>query len=175
MAQNPFHHTRSSAAGLVVLAGFTIFFLSLPLQVAAWELRSLLFARFEWTESSLPSLTRWFVDLFGYRPDSYLTLVTWWFFWPFVASFAHCHFRYSHPAEFSAAFRNAYIYCAAVFALFLALVLLVLSFPFVILLAELHDAPAVASLIAPASWVLPVVVAIVALLSWWRNRKRTLV
>ena len=172
MAQTPFHETRASAVGLVILAGLTVFFLSLPLQVAAWELRPLLYARFEWTESSLPSLTRWFLGLFGYRPDSYLTLVTWWFFWPFVASFAHCHFRYSDPSNFSAAFRNAYLYCSAVFALFLALVLLILCFPFVILLAELHEAPAIASLITPASWILPVVVALIAFLSWWRNGTR---
>ena len=169
MALTPFHQTRSSAVGLVILAGLTIFFLSLPLQVAAWELRPLLYVRFESTESSLPSLTRWFVDLFGYRPDSYLTMVTWWFYWPFVASLAHCHFRYPNPADFSAAFRNAYFYSAAVFAMFLSLVLLVFSLPFVILLAEFHNAPAVASIIMPASWFLPVAVAVIAFLSW-RNR-----
>lgn len=171
MADVPFHQRREAALGLVLLSGVAIFCTSFPLQAAAWELRMLFYARFEWTESDLPALTRWFVDVFGYRPDCYLMAVVWWFFWPIAGSFGYCHFKYSKPVEFSSAFRYAFMYCWLIFVCFVCVVLMICSMPFAILLNELgHEPPAITAAIAPISWSLPIGAAGVAFGAWLRNR-----
>lgn len=168
-----FHQRRSAAVLLVVLSGIAIFCLSLALQVLAWELRPLLNARFGWDERSLPMWTAMFVDLFGYRPDSYLALVTWWFWWPMVGSLGYCHTRYAENRDFAAAFMFFFVLCWLVFVVFVSIILLVCSMPFVILLAELHEPPKVASLIVPVSWAMPACAAAIVLVTWWRRRKHT--
>lgn len=167
-----FHQQRSAAVFLVLLSGIVIFCLSLALQVFAWELRPLLNARFGWDERNLPMWTAVFVDLFGYRPDSYLTLVAWWFWWPMVGSLAYCHIRYQEPRGFAAAFMFAFILCWLVFVLFLSVILLICSMPFIILLAELHKPPAIASLIVPLSWAIPAGITVIVAVTSWRRREQ---
>lgn len=168
--QDPFHQTRLSAFCLVLLSGGILFCLSIFLQVVAWELRGLLESRFGWSERELPWVTAWFIDLFGYRPDSYLTFVVWWFWWPIVGSFGYCHARYPHPSEFCVAFLSSFIYCWMLFIGFLSNVLVICSIPFIILLAELHESPAIALVIQPISWLLPIATLIVFHLAWRRYR-----
>ena len=165
-----FHESRLSAVVLVVLSGMAIFCLSLALQVLAWELRPLLNARFGWDERSLPMWTAVFVDMFGYRPDSYLTYVVWWFWWPMVGSLGYCHIRYREHREFSTAFTFALVFCWLIFVLFVSVILLVCSMPFIILLDELHKPLAAVSVIVPISWIIPACTAIVVMIAWWRRR-----
>ena len=58
MCSAPFHQRRIFAVSLVLISGLTIFNLSLPLQVLAWELRGLVHAAFGWDTSNLPIVTR---------------------------------------------------------------------------------------------------------------------
>ena len=166
-----FHQRRSAAVLLVFLSGIAIFCLSLALQVLAWELRLVLHARFGWDERSLPLWTAIFVDRFGYRPDSYLTLVTWWFWWPMVGSLGYCHIRYTESRDFAIAFMFSFVLCWLLFAVFVSVILLICSMPFVILLAELHESPRTALLIVPLSWAIPACTAAIVLVTWWRRKK----
>lgn len=166
----PLFQRRGAAALLVLLSGVALFCLSLLLQVFAWELRPLLHARFGWTEAELPHVTAKFVDLFGYRPHSYLAFVVWWFWWPMVGALGYCHLRYPEPSKFGQAFLFAFVACWVLFLCFLAAVLMICTMPFVILLDEMHRPPRVAALIVPISWLIPADTVILLAAQRWRCR-----
>ena len=172
MVNVPFYQDRGSAVALVVLSGATIFCLSFAIQVFAWELRPLLHARFGWDDNELPLLTKAFLQLFGHRPESYLTFVVWWFWWPMVGSLGYCHFRYRNPSEFGSAFIFAFVFCWLVLLSFFSVILMICSMPFVILLADLTAPPAVAALITPISWLIPASVLVFLVLMWRRSARR---
>lgn len=168
-ADVPFYQRRGTAVWLVGLSGAIIVCLSLVLQVLAWELRPFLFARFGWSDPELPQLTAAFLGLFGYRPDGYLTLVTWWFWWPMVAALWCCHIRYREPREFASAFSVAFVSCWLIFGCYVAGILVICSMPFIILLDEMHTPPAWAAVIVPLSWLMPLALLLAILIVEWRS------
>ncbi len=166
------HERRGTAVALVLMSGIMILCLSLVLQVLAWEIRPLLQARFGWDERDFPTLTRGFVECFGYRPDGNLGAVVLWLYWPMVCVLARCHYRYPNPEEFSRAFLFWFVCCWLFVACCIVLILAVCALSFVILLAELRSLPppGVMSLVHPISWVLPFSVAVFVGWEWCRSR-----
>ena len=96
--------------------------------------------------------------------------ITLWFWWPMVGSLGYCHIRYREHREFSTAFTFALVFCWLIFVLFVSVILLVCSMPFIILLDELHKPLAAVSVIVPISWIIPACTAIVVMIAWWRRR-----
>lgn len=168
--ETPFIATRADAVLLVLLSGIVVFLLSFVLQIVAWELPVLLFARFGWPpDSDLPTLTALFVDAFGRRSYGYLTYVTWWFWWPMAGSFAYCHLRYTSPREFTLAFGFWFVLCWLLFIVYLSFVLLVCAMPFVIMASDLRGPLPLMSLVVPISWCIPILTAGVVV---WALRRR---
>src|SRR5262245_2978713 len=129
---------RPHAAFLVGASALVLLLVSITLQLAAWELRSFYRSK----HMKLPVLADTFFDMFGHRPDAYLTSVVLWLWWPMVASFLYCHHRQREAHDFAIAFLYWFACCWMLAVGVIAFIAVLCGLPvYVNLAADLQGSP----------------------------------
>jgi len=136
--------------------------------LAAWELR----AFYRSKHVKLPTPADTFFDMFGHRPDSYLTAVVLSLWWPMVASLIYCHYRHRPAHEFAIAFLYWFACCWMLAAGVIAFIAVLCGLPiYVNLLADLQGSPDYMVVVSVISWALPVATGVFGVACWLRFRR----
>jgi hypothetical protein len=142
-------------------AAVVLLVIGLILQLVVPELRGLNQLIFG-GGAELPWLSKPLFEWFGLRPTSYLTAITFWFWWPFLANLVHSACYFPEPRQFARVFGFRYLMCWVAVACYLAVVGFMAALAFMAFGADLAGPPAFTIVVPIISWILPVVFVVLA-------------
>lgn len=139
-------------------AALILFAVGFVLQLAVYELRS------QYIDTPLPAISKPLFDWFGLRPTSYLTQITFWFWWLFLGNLLHTACFFPENRQFTRVFAFRYLMCWVAVACYLSMIAVMAAMPRVVLLAD-SNPPGFTRVVSIISVILPIILAVLAA-SW---------
>jgi len=151
------------------LSGVCLFHLGIGLQVVLHEFRDFVYSN---VEGELAPPTRFIFNYLAHRPESFLSQVIVWFFWPILLSGIYSIMKHRKcPEKVVGSFLMGFTVSWMALICFLSILMAFCVFPFICLIADLSNPPAGTKVITLISYALPILSLFLSIFWWFKSRR----